>query len=63
MHPITSLVHSFLANFVIAMSSISSIVFTVFFAVTWLTVLRDVRLMKDQVLSNATGVSLSPCFN
>jgi len=63
MHPITSLVHSVLANFVIAMSLISSIIFAVFFAVTWFTVLRDVRLMKDQVLSNATGVSLSPCFN
>jgi len=63
MHPITSLVNSVLANFTIAMSLISSIVFTVFLAVTWLTVLRDARSMKDQVLSNATGVSLSPCFN
>jgi len=63
MHPITSLVHSVLGNFAIAMSLISFIVFTVFFAMTWLTVLRGARSMIDQALSNATGVRLSLYFN
>jgi len=61
--PTPSLIHFVLGNFVISMSLISLIISTVFFAVTWLTVLRDARSMKDQVLSNTTGVSLSPCFN
>jgi len=57
--PTPSLVHFVLGNFILAMFLISLIIFIVFFAVTWLTVLRDARLMKDQVLSNATGVSIS----
>ena len=42
---------------------ISLAILIVFVAATWLTVLRDARSMKDQVLSNATGVSLSLCSN
>ena len=60
--PIPSLVHFALGSFAFAMFLISLITFVVFFAVTWLTVIRDARLMKDQVLSNATGVSLSFYF-
>jgi len=63
MPPIPFLVRFVLGNFAFAMFFISLIVFIVFFAVTWLTVLRDARSMIDQVLSNATGVSLSLCFN
>jgi len=61
--PTPSLVNFALENFVIAMSLISLIVSVIFFAVTLFTVLRDARSMKDQVPSNTTGVSLSPCFN
>ena len=63
MPPTPFLVHFVLGNFAFAMFFISLIVFIVFFAVTWLTVLRDARSMVDQVLSNVTGVSLSLCFN
>jgi hypothetical protein len=63
MSPTPSLVHFVLGNFAFAMTLISLIVFIAFFAVTWLTVLRDARSMRDQVLSNAAGVSLSFCFN
>ena len=63
MLPTPFLVHFVLGNFAFAMFFISLIVFIVFFAVTWLTVLRDARSMVDQVLSNVTGVSLSLCFN
>ena len=51
-------VHLVLGNFFFATSSISLIVFTIFFAVTWFTVLQDARSMNDWVLSNVTGVSL-----
>ena len=61
--PIPSLVHFILGNFAFAMFLISLIIFIVSFAVTWFTVLRDARLMKDQVLSDTTGVGLSFCFN
>jgi len=57
--PTPSLVRSVLGNFAFAMLLISLIIFIVFFAVAWLTVLRDARSMRDQVLSNATGVSIS----
>jgi len=62
-HPTPSLVHFVLGNFTFAMSLISLIIFIPFFAVAWLTVFRDAWSMRDQVLSNATGVSLSPYFN
>ena len=54
-----SLIHFVLGNFVLAMFLISLIILIVSFALTWFTVLRDARLMRDQVLSNATGVSIS----
>ena len=64
--PTPPLVHFVLGNFALAMLLISLIIFVVFFVVAWLTVLRDARSMRDQVLSNATGVSISPlqrvCF-
>ena len=63
MYPTPSLVHFVLGNFAFATFLISLIISIVFFAVTWLTVLRDAQSMKDQVLSDATGVSLSPCLN
>jgi len=63
MPPTPSLVHFVLGNFAIAMSLISLIIFTVFFVVTWLNVLRDARSMIDQVRFNVTGVRLSLCFN
>jgi len=61
--PTPFLVDFVLGNFAIAMSLISFVVLTVFFAMTWLTVFRDARSMIDQVLSNATGVRLSLYFN
>jgi len=61
--PTPSLVHLVLGNFPFAVSLISLIISIVFFAVAWLTVLRDARLMRGRVLSNATGVSLSLYFN
>jgi hypothetical protein len=53
MPPTTSLIHFFFAIF-----SISLTLFIFFFTVAWFTVLRETRLMKDQVLSDANGVSL-----
>ena len=50
--------HFVLSNFFFAMSLISLILFIIFSTVTWFTVLRDARSMSDQLLSNATGVSL-----
>ena len=61
--PTPSTVHFVLGKFAFAMSLISLIILIPFFAVAWLTVFRDARSMSDQVLSNATGVSLSPYFN
>jgi len=63
MPPTPSLIHSVLGNFAFAVFLISLAVLIVFFAVTWLTVLRDARSMKDQVLSNVTGASLPLYFN
>ena len=57
--PTPSLVHFVLGNFAFAMFLISLTIFIVFFAVAWLTILRDARSIGDQVLSNATGVSIS----
>ena len=48
--PTPSLVHFVLGNFALAMFLISLIISIVFFAVTWLTVLRDPRSMNDQAL-------------
>jgi len=59
MSPAPSLIHFVLGNFVFAMFLISLIVFVVSFAVAWLTVLPDARSMRNQVLSSATGVSIS----
>jgi len=50
--PTPSLIH-----FLFAIFSISLALFVLFLAVAWFTVLRETRLMKDQVLSNADGVS------
>ena len=61
--PTPSTVHFVLGKFAFAMSLISLIILIPFFAVAWLTVFRDARSVSDQVLSNATGVSLSPYFN
>jgi len=58
-----SLIHSVLGNFTFAVSLISLAILIVFFAATWVTVLRDARSMRDQVLSNVTGVSPPLCFN
>jgi len=63
MSPAPSLIHSALGNLAFAMSLISLVIFIICFAMTWLTVLRDARLIKDQVLPNVTGVSLPFCFN
>jgi len=63
MLPTPSLIHSVLGNFAFAVFLISLAILIVFFAATWLTVLRDARSMRDQVLSNVTGVSLPICFN
>ena len=63
MPPTPSLVYFVLGNFALAMLLISLIILIPSFAVAWLTVFRDARSMSDQVLSNATGVSLSPYFN
>ena len=60
--PNHSFAHFVLGNFALAMFLISLIIFIVFFAVTWFTVIRDARLMKNQLLSNTTGVSLSFYF-
>jgi len=62
MPPTPSLIHFVLGNFAFAMFLIFLLIFIVFFVVTWLTVLRDARLVRDQVHSNVTGVSIS-CFN
>jgi len=51
--PTPSLIHFFIAMF-----SISLTHFMFFFTVAWFTVLRETRLMKDQVFSDANGVSL-----
>jgi len=49
MPPSPSLIHFVLANFALAMLLISLTIFVVFFfAVAWLTVLRDARSMRDQ---------------
>jgi len=61
--PTPSLIHSVLGNFAFAVFLISLAILIVFSAATWLTVLRDARSMRDQVLSNVTGVSLPLCFN
>jgi len=61
--PTPSLIHFVLGNFAFAMLLISLIIFIPFFSVAWLTVFRDAWSMRDQVLSNATGVSLSPYPN
>lgn len=51
-------IHFVLGNFVFAVLSITLIIFTFFFAVTWFTVFRDARSTTDRILSNsATGVS------
>jgi len=63
MLPTTSFIHSVLGNFAFAVFLISLAIFIVFFTATWLTVLQDARSMRDQVLSNMTGVSLPLCFN
>ena len=51
--PTPSLIHFFFAIF-----SISLTLFIFFFTVAWFTVFRETQLMKDQVLSDAIGVSL-----
>ena len=57
--PLTSsLIHFVLGNFFLAMFSISLVLSIAFFAVAWFTVLRDTRLMKDQVFHDVNGVSL-----
>ena len=62
--PLTSsLIHFVLGNFFLAMFSISLILSITFFAVAWFTVLRNTRLMKDQVLHDVNGVSLYICYN
>jgi len=58
MLPTPSLTRFVLGNFFFATFSIFLTLFIVFFAVTWFTVLRDARLMRDQVLSDVNGVSL-----
>jgi len=61
--PTPSLIYSVLGNFAFAVFLISLAVLVVFFAATWLTVFRDARSMRDQVLSDPTGVSLPLYFN
>jgi len=61
--PTPSLIHSVLGNCAFAVFLISLAAIIVFSAATWVTVLRDARSMRDQVLSNVTGVSLPFCFN
>jgi len=51
-------VHFVLGNFLFATFLISLIIFIIFFAVTWFTVLQDARLMNDWVHSNVAGVSM-----
>jgi len=63
MPPTPSLIHSVLGNFAFAVFLISLVILIIFFAATWVTVLRDARSMRDQVLSNVTGVSPPLCFN
>ena len=64
--PLTPFLVNFVfGNFFLATFLISLATLIVFLIVVWLTVLRDARLMKDQVLSNATrpGVSHHPYYN
>jgi len=63
MLPTPSIIRSVLGSFAFAVFLISLAILTVFFAVTWLTVLRDARSMKDQILSDVAGVSLALYFN
>jgi len=63
MLPTPSLIHSVLGNFAFAVFLISLAILIVFLAATWLTILRDARSMRDQVLSDVTGVSLPLYFN
>lgn len=58
-----STIYSRLGNFVFAILLISFILFSIFVVVICSTALRDARSIEDQVLSNATGVSLSLSFN
>ena len=44
-------------HFVFVIFSISLTLLIFFFTVAWVTVLRETRLMNDQVLSDANGVS------
>jgi len=48
-------VHFILDNFFFAVSLITLIIFTFFFAVTWFTVFQDARSITDRI--GATGVS------
>ena len=61
--PTQSPVHIVLGNFFFAMSSISLIIFIIFFVVTWFTVVQDARSTSKWVLSNVTGVSMCLCHN
>jgi len=55
--PTPPLIHFVLGNFFFATFLISLIISIIFFAVTWFTIFHDARLMRDQALSNANGVS------
>ena len=57
--PGRSPVHFVLGNFLLAISSISFTIFTIFFTVIWFTVLQDARSVSHRDFSNVTGVS--PC--
>ena len=57
--PSQSPAHPVLGNFLLAISSISLAIFTIFFGVAWFTVVQDARSMGDRIFSNVTGVS--PC--
>jgi len=51
------LVHFVLGNFFLAMFLVSLTIFTLLLNMTWFTVLRDARLMRDQAFSNTARVS------
>lgn len=52
-YPTSPLTHFFFAIF-----SISLTLLVLFFTVAWFTIFRETRVMKDQILSDANGVSL-----
>ena len=58
MPPTPFLIRFVLNNLFFAIFSISLTLFNFFFVVAWFTVLREIRLMEDQVLSDVSGVSL-----